>query len=353
MEELRAERKAVIDALHFTGHTPLFIENEPTVRDQEAREIMEKMIDDAEAMIFLYFVTLGADDPILDNRAPIKFELQEFKARHPGGRIFMFHKEVDPHLRLPELMGWVDRELDDERCEVSKHIFRRTEDLAQQVARLTADLPRTETDEEHLERFIVRYDGPDFSGLMERASERLSQLHRLNIDYISFAGRSGVATMNIFCSRDPGPNRSSDASVEGRRAELEESLAEVLAQEVDKAKEDGRMVDGSQATRPQVLVNKDQSRQPRFQIYLEVRTINAPGQLYALTRAMADQGFNIDELLLKPAGQEHARQTWLNFWVSKNAIGSISELEHELLRLESSLRHLVGVRTFSTRVVEN
>lgn len=116
-------------------------------------------------------------------------------------------------------------------------------------------------------------------------------------------------------------------------------LERILDEEIDKdiklAIEDGRAseevkLDGEEkklnvksvqaSEKPfQIGVHQDPGKSPDYQYYVELRTINAPGQLNAVCNVLRDANYNIDEIVLKPTEKEHRRQTTISLWLSKKS----------------------------------
>src|SRR5881394_3496307 len=96
MRELFFERKTAIEVIHFAGHTPLYIETEPMVKDVEARETMLSLIQNADGFVSLHYLSEGRrDEEILFNHTPIEFELNEFMRMHPEAPVLLFKRVPD------------------------------------------------------------------------------------------------------------------------------------------------------------------------------------------------------------------------------------------------------------------
>src|SRR5437588_3901455 len=91
MTELFIERKTAIEVLHFSGHTPLYIETEPIVKDVKAREVMLSLLRDADGFVSIHYLSEGQrNEEVLDNYTPIEFELVEFMKLHPHKPTLLF-----------------------------------------------------------------------------------------------------------------------------------------------------------------------------------------------------------------------------------------------------------------------
>jgi glycine cleavage system regulatory protein len=83
------------------------------------------------------------------------------------------------------------------------------------------------------------------------------------------------------------------------------------------------------------------------QFYVELRTIDTPGQLNAVCKVLKELWFNIDELKLKPMPPEFERQTTITLLISRRAPQHTEHLKTTLIELETALNTLIGVRAFS------
>ncbi len=201
--------------------------------------------------------------------------------------------------------------------------------------------------ENDLEKIIVRVTCADFVGLIGRVAGVLAHSFGINIDYVAFAGRGGVATSYLSCSKPKSEGRA--LSLKAVESELEKSILEGLGgvgrNGGSAATDGGRKV--------QISVEREALRMPRFQVSIEVRTINIPGQLNTLCRVLQELDYSIDDLVLRPSQPEHKRQTISRLLVSKKNTKGRADVQMKILHLEAAIRHLVGVRSFSTRLIEN
>ena len=349
MDELRSERQAAIDAIHLSGHTPHYIEKEPDLENEKTKEVIDRLIDESDAMVLIYFLTAGAPRPYFQNRTPTLYEFHEFRRKHPKAPVFLFKKEYDELLPSNSLR----REFKEYESKKHKGIYFKKFKYPEQLAKYVATQLKKHSSlkgPDKKEKLIVRYQGPDFIGLMERTSGVLATKFRINVDYISFAGRGGVSTFYLSCSRQ----LLSETSFEKEVPRIKSALEQILRNEFEAAKLDGRVLPGADPKANIVFsVDRDNVTEPKYQLLLDIRTINVPGQLHAVCRVLRDLDFSIDELNLKPAPQEHDRQTILELVISNRDIKRERDLRIAILQLESALKHLVGIRTFSTRVVYN
>ena len=331
IKELSWERKIAVETIHDSGHTPLYIETEPRDRKQ-AKDRMDKLIGRADGFLLMLYLSKGEPDPKLDPgkaipRTPIEYEYQQFYDKHLNKQNHLIlRKKTDKFVTVSnDLNAWFDN--------IKGETFPWGEfDTPEQLISLIKDwlMDRPPIDEEVFEkqRFIIQYTGPDYIGLIAKISEVLFSKYTLNIDYISHASRSNRSTIYISCS-----------SLEETNIEEKfiEQLQEVLEDEVDKdlklAIEDGRASEKvkSDGEEKKLNVKSEQSSEkpfkisiheypenpPDYQFYIELRTIDAPGQLNAVCNVLRDANYNIDEIVLKPTEKEHRRQTTISLWLSK------------------------------------
>jgi restriction endonuclease/uncharacterized protein DUF4062 len=94
-DELYVERKAAIEAIHFAGHTPVYIESEPIVRDLSAADTIRTLIEDSDAFVSIHFLSEGRRTPLLGDMTPIEFEITQFTRVHRDAPVLLFRREVD------------------------------------------------------------------------------------------------------------------------------------------------------------------------------------------------------------------------------------------------------------------
>jgi len=345
MVELSSERKIAVDSLHFAGHTPLYIETEPEVKDLAAKQIMDSLIESAEALVLIYYLSPGRPDGILGDLTPIQYEFTEFRKHHPNSPILLFRRKPDPEVQPSSyLLNWfLINKAKEAKLEIlefsSSHefassILHKVKDLKLETDKLTA--PR---------RIIIRYTGTDFIGLIGAVSEILFSRYKLNVDYISHAGKGGLATLYISCSpRGEFPNLDY----------LRNDIFTRVKDDIVGAAKESRLVDGANSqTDPDITIDEDTTTPVKDQFYVELRTIDAPGQLNAVCKVLRELRFNIDELQLKPTPPEYERQTTMVLWISKKNFQDIKDLKIILFDLETSINTLIGVRAFSIRYVRS
>jgi len=346
IKELLVERKAAIEAIHFSGHTPLYIETEPIVKDEQARDTMNKLVSDADAFISIYYLSEGRRETILDDHTPIEYELLRFLDQHKDAPILFFRQLPDEFVNPSHSMvRWFEEKAIKLGIKIIN--FEGPDQLDSKIRESLLSYSDKKDFVSPTSRVIVRYVGSDYIGLIAKASEVIFTKHKLNIDYISHASGGGRGALYVSCSARelPGSSEQVDTAV------LKEDLRYTLIEDLKSAKDDGRLVDGSDINiTPEIVVDIDTTKPKPFQFFVEARTIDAPGQLNAICKVLREQHFNIDELHLRPTPPEYRRQTIIFMWLSKS-FDLLKDPDKELGDLEASLRYLVGIRACSIKVV--
>lgn len=345
MLELSNERKIAVDSLHFAGHTPLYIETEPEVKDLDAKKAMDSLLNSADAFLLIYYLSEGKLEPILNRLTPIQYEYKVFRELHPNGPVMFFRRVPDENVNPSRsLIDWFGLETK-ENTTIKYAEFKKPRLLARAIIDSVNEL-NLETDEKVSRRqIIIRYNGPDFTNLIGTVSEFIFSRHKLNIDYISHAGRGGLATFHIICSpRGDFPSL----------ADLQRDLLDGIKNEILVAKEKNHYVDKEKIlTSLELSVDEDISVSVHDQFYVELRTIDAPGQLNAVSKVLKELNFIIHELQLKPTPPEYDRQITIALWMSKHESLDAKELKTNLIDLETTMNNLIGVRAFSIRTIES
>lgn len=345
MKELYIERKTVIETIHFEGHTPLYIEAERFDRNKAARDTMLSLLADADAFLSIHYLSAGREFRILDGLTPIKYELEQFRRIHKNLPIFLFRRveeDMNPNHTMVKYFEDVASELGTEIVkferpdELDKHLLDALSSYREAIDAVQAPY-----------RVTIRYVGQDFAGLVAAISETLFTMYRLNVDYISHAASEGHSTVCVSCS--PREPKGRGAVVNKRQ--LQSMLLRAIRRELRIARTDGRYVPKrGRDIRPAVVVNVDTDVRPTLQFFVELRAIDAPGQLNAVCKVLRERGYNIDELQLRPTPWEYSRQTTITLRLSHlNFDGT--EPKRRLNALEGALRYLVGVRSFRTRII--
>ncbi|MBD0372476.1 MAG: hypothetical protein ICV60_16650 [Pyrinomonadaceae bacterium] len=351
MRELFIERKTAIETIHFCGHTPLYIETEPEVKDLEALYTMNKLVSDADGFISIYYLSEGKKDKILGYRTPIEYELEQFVELKGKDAPIIFFKQTPDRFVMPSRTMEVWFEEKASELGIQPILFDGPREMDSKIQQALGRFSDKKDAVCVKDNFIIRYVGPDFIGLIGKLSEVVFTGYRLNIDYISHASGGGMATTYVSCS----PRLVAGSGEEVNLGELEENMQRIIAEDFEKActEEEHRFADGSNpqaSLRPSVKVDKDPTEVRPYQLFTKVRTIDAPGQLTAICKEFLIKGFNIDEFQLRPSAPEYPRQTTMYIWLSRPAKWSKGRDEDQA-ELERSLRYLVGVRNFSIRVM--
>ncbi|HKR00247.1 MAG TPA: hypothetical protein VJT09_06215, partial [Pyrinomonadaceae bacterium] len=282
---------------------------------------------------------------------PIEYELEQFvEQKGKDAPIIFFKQKPDRFVRpSPAMEIWVEEKAGE--LGVEPIIFDGPGEMEYQIRHALSKFNEKKDVPCVKGRFIIRYVGPDFIGLIGKLSEVVFTGYRLNIDYISHASGGGLATTYVSCSPRMVAGTVQDVDLR----ELEQDMQRIIEEDLDKActEEEHRFVDGSDpmaGPRPSIKVDKDPTESRPYQFFSKVRTIDAPGQLTAICKEFLVNGFNIDEFQLRPSPPEYPRQTTMYMWLSRPAKWSKGRDEDQA-ELERCLRYLIGVRNFSLRVM--
>jgi hypothetical protein len=347
MQEVFIERKTVIETVHFSNHTPLYIETEPMVKDERARQTMLSLLSDADGLISIHYLSEGRPDiDLLQDHTPIEFELLEFCKLHPQAPIILFRKSPDQFVTpSPRMLDFFNKMASRLGVEVVE--FKHQRELQVKLSGVLRQYQMKVDDTNPDSRVTIRYMGPDFMGLVNRLSEVLFTRYKLNIDYISHAAAGGHSTVCVSCS--PRLLPGTPDTIDPRHLEAE--LLTELEAEILQAAGENRLVNGADLhARPEVIVDIDDATLRRRKFYVIVRAIDAPGQLNAICKELLELRFNIDELQLRPTAPEYPRQTTITMWLSRDDTRD-DDLRLELDAIEGALQYLVGVRAFSIRAM--
>jgi len=344
MREVFIERKTAIEAIHFAGHTPLYIETESEKKDQEARDTMDTLIQSADAFVSIFYLSEGRRAHILGGATPIEYELAQFIERHPGKPVLMFRKIQDDAPVSPVMVNWFEANAKKLTTVIDK--FETPHELYELLRRrLRSKHFAAKTDNiTPPHEFTVLYMGPDYIGLVGKLAEVIFTKHKLNIDYISHAAHRGHSTVCLSCSPRMVPGGHD--SVEN--ATLKEDLLLEIREDIRLAPSESRWPPTSDSSYlPEIVVNRDNTTRRNRQFFVSLRTIDAPGQLNAVCEQLRKRLFNIDEMHLHPSPPEYPRQTDITLWLSSH---TRHDAQHEIDNIEGVLQYLVGVRALSVRI---
>lgn len=348
MDELFIARKTAIETIHNEGHTPLYIETEPDDRAR-AKKTMDMLVEDADGLVSIHYISLGNFESLLGDHTPTQYELIRFVKRHPDAPVLFFRQMADADTPVSGSMIRFFEEYAKER-EVQIIKFQGQQELATKLTKALDPYKERIDKKEAKARLIVRYVGPDFIGLIAKVSEIIFTGHKLNIDYISHAAKAGRATWYITCSPREGHGSKKSPNIDRLKRDLKNGVRRDLELAID----EGRLVDGAEsAMHPEIKVEKDTTSRQAFEFFVEVRTIDSPGQLNAICKVLRERSYNIDELQLRPTSYGYGRQTTIIMWLSKSCVRSqYKEITKELRELEACLQYLVGVRAFSIQPLD-
>ena len=179
--------------------------------------------------------------------------------------------------------------------------------------------PRMLTEGNRRNRYGFSYAAQNEPGHVVKVCELLAAIGG-NIEYVSMAG--GDRFYSLYMSFSVPDSGDDLGTSEGRSrfiGELEQALGGGVPWESITPPE-GRSHDhNSFVYHPPVILEGDSPRTNRPFVYeLKVRAINAPGQLLALARLVADLGYNIESVSVAPTESGHPRQTRMALTLSPN-----------------------------------
>ena len=348
------DRKSAIDCVHLAQHRPLYIETESYIATDgdvegskeysaaisKLRQLMVTMIERSNFFVGVYSSDAGKRYKELDHKSPIVFELHTFLEHlkkndllhEAHDRIRLFRtQESDAH--------WVDEKLADWGLPRQPKIieFNDYSDLIGLIfdeVRYLETEPQGDTSTARDLTIDIEYHGTDQADLLRIISEYLFSQHAMNIDHVWGSAKGEVAMLNISASLV-----GDSLEFPGNEA-LESDLRTAVGVHL-----------GLAASKVPLNVH---SRPAQFEEtafgYVEVRCIDAPGQLNTICKAITDLDLNMTQLHLAPAPPEFPRQTVIAITVKldRKAEG-LSQRAH-FLRVESKIRDLVGVRAIGTRL---
>jgi hypothetical protein len=315
---------------------------------------MDRMVREADAIVVICPKRRGHPSELLGNLTPVEYEICRFRDKlrkeYSGldGRFFLFKSSHLGESDLDALLGdlGVDVVPFSGPAALAGLLF----PVGRRLSTVKPERPAAVVQPP----MIVRYSGPDFRGLLDHLSRNLyrsDNLHRewsdaLNVTYISFASGGGVATLYISCE----PWISAQSSLSPKK--LGSLLEKNLRREIKAAQQDGRLARHLKVPRTLISVSQGEAAPRRVQFFIEARTIDRPGQIYAISHILNEQRYNTDELQLRPAERDYPEQTMVILWVSKAAEEGNRDLEgRDLVVLETAIRETVGVRALSIRAV--
>ncbi len=337
INEIRQARKAVIDTVHNNDHIPVFLEEVLETKEVKVKDklMIDALLESSDALVLIYYISLGFKESVFDNLTPIQYEFQQFKKIKPNAPCLLIGQIADPSKNAEQgLIEWVTMISDNEN--VSHDEYGNPNDLSVKVNEWIQSLELNSMSTGSSDKMIVRYNGPDYLGLLSKITEILFCNFALNIEYISFAAKYGKATFYITCSQ-------------GSKLVNKERLADTLQTEIERESKGNEIKTSTTIVRGSDLLNVQIDNEAevikQYQYYLEIRTLNVPGQLSAISKILRDLDFNIDELSLKPTEKEYKGQTTITIWVSHLYDVNINVTSSEMTRLDTLINGLAGVRS--------
>lgn len=338
------ERKAAIDAIHHAGQAPRYIETEEFHDEvSKLREIMDTMLDHAEAFVGIYLPDFGKVQQELDGQQPIIFELRGMVERllHAGlgdqipSRILLLCTHGLSHSDRSQLAG-IFSSLPESQRPPMIHVQDYT-DVCSEVFEFARKLKDHEPDHgKEVQRYTldIEYTGLDQPGILKDLSEYLFTRHGVNVESVFGSAQGERASIQLTVAWDHGPHRVLS------RKELEASLNGLWSGLSRKA--------GEQEDPIRVFETLPDKETQEFG-YVEVRSIDAPGQLNTVCKALDELELNMQQIHLAPAPSEFPGQTVISIKIPLDRHSERMSRRAKFLKLESKLRALVGVQALSTR----
>lgn len=363
IDELAADRKIAVEAIHATHNTPLYVETEPYTDGKkdiaEAKRQMDFFVDQSEGLVLMYYLTAGKHEHDLSNMTPIMYEFNQCIRREPRVPCLVLKRRCEEATSLLDnwFLNQIDAVKDKSRNAPPNVAFQDYSGPTDLEAKIKRWLAWTSPSAPLVppypaaNRVIIRYTGPDYIGLIFRISYVLSRTYGLNIDHMSHAARGRLATIYISCS--------SEAPAVGKEEypkALEEKFKEAIERDFEEAISNKLYELSGVELRPEIdcRVTINREYEMPFYLYLEARMIDAPGQLSNICKVLMDLSYNIDDLVYKPTAREHKGQTTVCFWLSNKKVKTgEKDWENALHELESRVNRLIGVRSFYTRLIIN
>ncbi len=323
------ERKAVIDVVHSTGHSPVFIEAEQMRQAEKSKQLMDDMIQRSDALIAVTDDHLGLGEGWLGDMTPLVYEIETFKEKcqQEGWglteRLILFYRQN--FLGRPvssEVHSFVSA-----LVHGGKHVkpYRQYDDLAVAVRKeILGRWGEGKREPRPPIHFHIQYSGRDKPGTLGTIAEILYTKYHLNVTHVAGSKIDKEAFLLVTAtpwSADEGePNAD----------EISSGLEKIFEEEG-------------------ITVKPGPGSGFESKFYFELRVLDVPGILSALCKALNDLCVNIDELRQRPAPWEFDRQSTMLMWLSP-ADGS-RDLADCYLQVESRLRNLVGVVSISSHIM--
>lgn len=367
MAELSAERKLVIEAIHRLGHVPLFIETQRELKKKEEIgnvETIKRMIESSDAVVCVHYLTFGKTFNYGTRyQTPTEFEYDY--ALHEKGLPCLFLRQCPPKgvNSAKELNEYLEKTVANDKKKIGFNKLLKYNDIIADAGSIkareaiitalekwTKDLiPKYRSQRQIVDTYSVRYIGPDTPGLIYAFCESIFWDFSLDLTFISLASRADGATLYITCKKS---RLSEEKKYEPNdlRDRLLEIIPQILPQLNKKARKTNIKPDDKIII--QVESPEGEEKTKFYNAQLEMRIINTPGSLMAVTKVLKNMGFNIEEIIFKPSEYGHIKQVDLTLWLWHQNLPNKSLRGRCIYDLESSLSQSVVVRSFRCRFVD-
>lgn len=343
-----AERKAAINAIHVAGHRPLFIEAEEyRATPDELREKMDRMLEQADLFVGIYGDSLGENETALDYK-PVLYELKtmaESLGEAATERMLLFAKKD----QSPDSRSAVDV-LAKVKGLNAPTIFERPHELTGVIFEEMCGFEPKEPEWREQSRIQVEVEvsAQDVPGLLGAISEYFYAEYGMNVDQVAGSSWTERAVLHLSLSLGEGGRshrtgggfprpRNEGGSVPQK--EFEERLRKDLAERCETSKRN-------------IKVYATEAGPPREKgqgyFFVDLRTIDTPGQLNAVCKAVKETELSIADVHLTPSPMEFPRQTSLSMRIALDGDREVS-MRRQFMELETRLRDLPGVMAIDTR----
>ncbi len=379
------ERKILVERLNSENYTPLYFEGEPK---DIPKEVMDYMLQNSDVFMPLYFITCGREAPDLGNVTPIEYELLEYiqqQDRFPREMkkpILLLDKELPAEIsqdqsfeklsqiqKLHNLKEKIERYQEEigQEPNTRKVSFMNINEVLPKICEILAKFREKSEksmawEKQQEKKYVIKYHGPDTVGLIATITDVLFNRFLMNIENVSHATGGKTATVFIWCKprshmEDYFLQELNEMFSSKVRNMLKKRLS-ILEKKKEKNCSEDRtiLVKNIQNTIENLRQFYEQERYFSIEqeftcqaeeeqecYYMEVRHIDAPGQLSIICSKLKEENINIEDLYLLPV-EGYKRQRNLRVW--------FRDLEHReeerlIPALESKLYNIIGVRAVS------
>ncbi len=378
------------------------------------KDVVDNLLKNADRLVLLYYLTEGERSIPYNNtnETPIQYEYKTFKKYNysetdvdraydepvvniywkvPDSSLWKFEDKDKKHPYLNDFLPeWILKEFEntinaktvgrlmakDATTDEKEPLVYYSKDKAIKLTiirkrreimdRIDIDFKKYKeyVDDDHTEFnniHVARYNGPDFIGLIHYLSMYFFS-NNINILHVSHSSSIYTSMASIYVTFKSKYNPPSDLDLAAFMAKLfskdsvDTNKPTDFKMEVYKPdKEEKKMLNlykrkWDLTTTVRKLIPKSSTEGKFEELILEIVTIDVPGQIYAVTRVLLRQYFNIVDLVLKPGFGNLKRQRTMTVWISK-LIHSADESRRSLVDLELALSSLIGVRSYSIELV--